>query len=420
MMLSHRIELVPTLHQVVYFRKASGTARFTYNWGLARWNEMYAAGEKPNQYKLKAELNAIKSELFPWMYEVTKCAPEAALADLGIAFGNYFRGLGKKQGRKARRPKFKKKGQSRDSFYLSNDQFVVEGDQIRIPHLGWVTMRESLRFEGKLLGATVSRTADRWFVAIQVEVAREVLRRENQAPVGMDLGILHAVTLSTGKTYDSPKSLEKNLKKLRRLNRALARTKKGGQNREKAKQKLARLYYRIACLRSDFLHKTTTGITRHYGLIAMEDLNVAGMLANHRLARAISDVGLGELARQLKYKAENSGGLVIQVGRFFPSSKKCRKCGTKLENLPLAQRVFRCPVCGHTEDRDLHAARNILREGQKIAKNTGGPSGIDACGQAAATKKRNRFASRLNEAGRQEATADDGLVKHQEKVANGR
>lgn len=419
MMLSHRIELVPTLHQVVYFRKASGTARFAYNWGLARWNEMYAAGEKPTWISLRDELNHNKRERFSWMYEVTKCAPEAALADLGVAFGNYFRGLGKKQGRKAKRPVFKKKGRSRDSFYISNDQFVVDGNRLRIPNLGWVQMREPLRFEGKLWGATVSRTADRWFVSIQVEVTGEVPRRENQAPVGMDLGLLQAVTLSTGRTYDSPKALKKNLKKLRRLNRALARTKKGGKNREKAKRKLARLHYRIACIRSDFLHKTTTGITRRYGLIAMEDLNVAGMLANHRLARAISDVGLGELERQLKYKAGYGGGRVVQVGRFFPSSKVCRKCGAKLEDLPLAERVFRCPSCGHTEDRDLNAARNILREGQKIAKSTGGPPGIDACGQAASAKKRNRFASRLNEAGRQEASADDGQVKHQEKVAAG-
>ena len=221
MIRSHRIELVPTPEQETYFRRACGTARFAYNWGLQRWNELHAAGEKPTVFVLKKELNAIKGEQFPWMYEVTKCAPEAALADLGTAFANYFRDLHRKGGRRAKRPTFKKKGRCRDSFYVSNDQFVIEGGQIRLPHIGFVALREDLRFQGKVLGATVSREADRWFAAVQVEVEAEPARRESQAPVGIDLGILHAATLSTGKHYDAPKSLAKNLKRLRRLRRDL-------------------------------------------------------------------------------------------------------------------------------------------------------------------------------------------------------
>ena len=403
MIRSHRIELVPTPEQETYFRKACGTARFTYNWGLQRWNEIHAVGEKPNVFVLKKELNALKGEQFPWMYEVTKCAPEAALTDLETAFANYFRDLHKPKGRKrAQKPTFKKKGRCRDSFYVSNDQFVIEGQQIRLPHIGFVPMREELRFQGRILGATVSREADRWFVAVQVDVEATPVQRESQAPVGVDLGILHAATLSTGKHYDAPRSLGKQLKKLRRLSRSLSRKAKGSRNRQRAKMRVARLHRRIANIRRDWTHKLTTNLTRRYGVIVLEDLAVANLMQNRHLGRAIADVGLGELRRQLAYKAPLRGGQVVFVGRFFPSSKICRRCGVRNDGLTLANRTFVCPACDHTEDRDLHASRNILREGLRIMKTTEGPSGSDACGQTASTK-RSRFARRLVEAGRAQA-----------------
>ncbi len=402
MTLAHKIALVPTLEQETYFRKACGTARFAYNWGLARWNELYAAKEKPSAFSIKKELNSIKSEQFPWMYEVTKCAPEAALADLGAAFRNYFRDRNKKTGKHAKRPTFKKKGRCRDSFYVSNDQFVIEGKRIRLPHIGFVAMRESLRFEGRILGAAVCREADRWFVAVQVDVEEEPVKRKNQAPVGIDLGVLHAATLSTGRYYDAPRSLARNLRKLRRLSRRLSRRQKGGRNREKAKMRLARLHCRIANIRHDWTHKLTTNLTRRYGVIAMEDLAVGNLMQGRHLSRAIAGVGFGEMRRQIVYKAPRHGGCVVFVDRFFPSSKLCRQCESKNNALTLADRTFVCPVCNHTEDRDLHASRNILSEGQRIIRTTQGPWGSDACGQMAATK-RTRFASRLVEAGRAQA-----------------
>ena len=402
MMRAHKIELVPTLEQETYFRKACGTSRFAYNWGLQRWNEMYAAGEKPNVFELKKELNAIKGEQFPWMYDVTKCAPEAALADLGTAFTNWFRDVHRKGGRRAKRPTFKRKGRCRDSFYVSNDQFVIESHQIRLPHIGFVPMREELRFQGRILSATVSREADRWFAAVQVDVEATPVQCENQAPVGVDLGILHAATLSTGKHYDAPKSLGKHLKKLRRLSRSLSRKEQGSRNRQKAKMRVARLHRRIANIRRDWTHKLTTNLTRRYGVIALEDLAVANLMQNRHLARAIADVGLGELRRQLEYKAPLRGGQVVFVDRFFPSSKTCRRCGVRNDRLALADRTFVCPACGYTDDRDLHASRNILREGLRVIKTTEGPSGSDACGQVASTT-RTRFASCLDEAGRAQA-----------------
>ena len=275
-------------------------------------------------------------------------------------------------------------------------------DYETVNNIGFVRMREGLRFQGKTLGATVSREADRWFVAVQVEVEDKPVQRENQAPVGIDLGILHAATLSTGKHCDAPKSLAKNLKKLRRLSRRLSRKQKGSRNREKAKMHVARLHRRIANIRLDWTHKLTTNLTRRYGLIALEDLAVGNLMQNRHLSRAIADVGLGELRRQLEYKTPMRGGQVVFVDRFFPSSKACRQCGSKNTSLTLADRTFVCPACGHAEDRDLHASRNILRDGLRIIKTTQGPWGSDACGQVAATKRK-RFASRLVEAGRAQA-----------------
>ena len=417
--IAHKIELRPTQAQEAHFRKACGTARFAYNWGLARWSELYAAGEKVNDRRLKAELNRIKRERFPWMYEVTKCAPEAALADLGTAWANYFRDLRKKGARRAMRPQFKRKGRCREKFYGSNDQFVIDEKRIRLPHIGWVRLAERLRFEGRIMSATVSREANRWFVAVQVEVEEVPIRRENQAPVGIDFGLKAAAVLSTGKVHTPPKALARNLQKLRRLSRELSRKKPGGRNREQAKLRLARGHRRIANLRRDWTHKLTTGITRRYGMIAIEDLGVANMLRNQKLARAIADVGWGEMRRQLGYEAARTGGRVVAVDRFFPSSRRCRRCSAKQEELTLVDRVFVCPACNHTEDRDLHTARNILREGLRIAKTTVGPTGSDACGQTASTGRK-RFARQLEEAGRQEAAADDGQVKHREKVADAR
>ena len=332
----------------------------------------------------------------------TKCAPEAALADLGNAFANYFRDLHRKGGKRAKRPTFKKKGRCRDSFYVSNDQFAIAEKRIRLPHIGLVRMREDLRLQGKVVGATVSREADRWFVAVQVDVEDKPVQRKNQAPVGIDLGILHAVTLSTGRHHDAPKSLAKNPRKLRRLSRRLSRKQKGSRNREKAKMQVARLHRRIANIRRDWAHKLTTILTRRYGVIVLEDLAVGNLIHNRHLSRAIADVGLGELRRQLEYKTPVRGGQVVFVDRFFPSSKECRKCGSKNNALTLADRTFVCPACGHIEDRDLHASRNILRVGLRIIRTTEGPSESHACGQLASTKRK-RFARRLVEAGRAQA-----------------
>jgi putative transposase len=264
-------------------------------------------------------------------------------------------------------PKFKKKGKARDSFYVSNDKFAVSRRRVRLPHIGEVAMTEQLRFCGKLMSATVSRTADHWYVSIQVEIEDQPIQHKSHVRVGLDLGLKTAVVVSTGKTFESPRPLSKHLRRLARLNRQLHRKVKGSANRRKAAQRVARLHERISDIRRDWLHKTTTCIARRYSFVAIEDLNVAGMAQAKNQGRAIADVGMGEIGGMLGYKMPKHGGRLVKVSRWLPSSKTCRKCGRIKQDLTLKERVFVCDTCGHTEDRDLNASRNTCREGLRLA-----------------------------------------------------
>lgn len=314
------------------------------------------------------------------MLEVTKNAPQMAIIQLGDAFKNFFAGRGKY-------PQFKKKGKSRDSFTVTNDQFSIDGSRIRIPSLGWVRMRESLRFSGKILSATISRTANRWFVSISVDTEdrTHLPKAENQGAVGVDLGVKALATLSTGETITGPKPLKTLMNRLQRLSRSLSRKVKGSNNRNKAKEALSRLHARIANIRSNTLHQLTTSLTRRFHTIGIEDLNVKGMVKNRKLSRAINDMGFFEFRRQLEYKSEIRGGLVVVADRFYPSSKTCSACGEVLDKLPLSVRAWECPSCHTHHDRDLNAAINLA--------NYAVSSTVSACGgegSGSATRKRSR------------------------------
>ena len=359
---SHQILLDPTFAQERYFTRACGVSRFTWNFALAEWQRQYAEGGKPSGSELKRYFNAIRHVVFPWTDEVLRDATSQPFANLQSAFTRFF----KKQ---SRFPKFKKKG-VHDSFYMANDRIEVDGQRIRVPRLGWVRMHEALRFTGKILSAVVSRIADKWFVSIAVDTQVAPAIRENQAVVGVDLGIKTLATLSTGERFDAPKPLAWYLDKLRRLNRALSRKQKGSRNRWKAREQLARLHYRIGCIRRDTLHKLTTYLTRTFGTIVLEDLNVAGMVKNRHLSRAISDLGLFEFRRQVEYKSEANGSRVIIADRWFPSSKLCSACGYKLDDLPLSVREWTCPKCGVIHDRDDNASQNLKQLGQAMPEVT--------------------------------------------------
>ncbi|NLI97323.1 IS200/IS605 family element transposase accessory protein TnpB [bacterium] len=376
MLLSHKIALAPTAEQEAYFRRACGTARFVYNWGLDRWKKWYEGWKELSEDQKKTTSKPSKEALgkilrravmfnpgWFWLREVDSHIPTGALRNLGAAFANTFRRL--KQGQKPGFPNFKKKG-IHDSFYVHNRCMEFNGKRLllrrgKITGPTTIKMREVLRFEGKIQGGAISREADRWFIAVQVEVKDYAKPRTADKKVGIDLGVLRAVTTSEqGIVYDSPKPLKTMLYRLKRKSRQLTKKKKGSANRERARNQLARLHRDIRNIRQDFLHKTTTQLCSENQAIMIEDLNVKGMLANRRVARAIGDIGMFEFRRQLDYKTKIYGSELVVADRWFASSRTCSKCGSKKDELKLSERVFRCSSCGLEIDRDLNAAINLL------------------------------------------------------------
>lgn len=371
MILGHTIALDPTLAQAAVFRRACGVARFAYNWGLQRWKEMHAAGEKPSAMKIKAQWNAHRKTL-PWTFEVTKCASAAAITDLGTAFANFFRDIKKPKGkRRFRFPKFKNK-RSDNGFALFNDQFEIEGDRIRIPKVGWVRMRETLRITGKIMGARVARIGTRWHVSVQVEVTDCALASAPDETVGIDLGISSLMTLSKPlpdgrRKIDNPRARRSWLGRQRKLARRISRQER---QRRKTNAKTSRrqmirrdrmrcLHYRIASIRKDAIHKATTAVANNFRVVVLEKLNVLGMAKNQRLSGAILDVSPHEIRRQIEYKVAMRGGRVVIADQWFPSSKTCSCCGHVLDELQLHRREWKCPECSSEHDRDENAARNL-------------------------------------------------------------
>jgi putative transposase len=383
MLKAHKIRLNPTPEEEVYFRKASGTARFVYNWALAEWKQHKAEypGVAHGALALKKDFNSIKRDYFPWVYDVAKDVAEGAFTNLGTALKNYFDSKnGKRKGKKVGFPKFKSKKNSRWSFRLNNDRIDTADHSLYVPRLGWVNMAESLRFEGKLMGAVVSRQAVRWYVSLTVEMDESEPRTFSKFSVGADLGVKTLVKLSDEGKYESQVLLRSELNHLKRLNRRLARRQKESQRWQpvladcpgKARQQLARFHERIANQRADYLHKSTTEMAKTYEVIGLEGLNVSGMIRNHKLALSLSDASFGEIRRQLMYKSNWFGGRVVLMDRFFPSSQLCSTpdCDGRNFELTLEDREWTCPKCGVTHDRDLNAARNIEKEALRILRET--------------------------------------------------
>jgi putative transposase len=222
----------------------------------------------------------------------------------------------------------------------------------------------------RILAATISRTADRWYVSFTVEVQRTVPTHNGASSViGVEVGVRHLAVLSTGEVVPNPHALQRSERRLRRLNRELARRRPHSQRRDQTRRKLARVHARAASLRRDALHKLTTTLATQHGTVVIEQLNVAGMIRNRRLARALADAGLAELRRQLTYKTSWYGSQLIAADRFYPSSKTCSACGWVKAKLTLAERTFACETCGPRLDRDLHAARNLAKLARQVARS---------------------------------------------------
>ena len=378
----YKVQLKVNNKQTTLLLKYIGVARWAFNWALAKKKEQLNKKEKiPSAIDLHKELNKLKKSEISWMYLAAKSCPQNALRDCDQAFKNFFNSQKGESKFKKGFPKFKSKKNEAQSFRLDGAIFV-ESDCIKLPRIGKLKLSEKdyIPSQHKILSATISKRANKWFVSVLVEAPdREYSNTKNKV-TGIDLGIKTLATCSDGTTYENPKALKKNLKKLKSKNRQLSKKKFGSKNYEKTKKKLAKLHFHISNIRKDCLHKSTSKIIDENQVVVLEDLKVSNMMKNHRLAQAISDVGLYEFRHQIEYKAKWNNREVVFADKFFPSSKLCSCCGWKNENLKLSDRIFECKKCDNKIDRDLNASLNLKQI------YTGSSSGIQACGDGSSEK----------------------------------
>lgn len=362
---AHKIKLKPNKVQAVMLAKTAGTARFAYNWGLAKWDELYKAGEKCDAYMLSRMWTQERPE---WSREVFSGSPRKALLNLGGAYKAFFQGLRK-------HPSFHKKGQC-DSFYVDNQHGRLYGSKIHLPMIGRVRMTECLRYEdAEIVSYNVKREADGWYVTISVEIDEE-RRTESDTFVGVDVGCHALAVASDGTRCEKSGRLRDLERQLKRRQRLLARKAKGSHNRRKARSRVARTYQRIRNIKLDAIHKFTATVAKNHGTVCIETLDVSSMQesSNKYVRKGVQLSAMAEVLRQLKYKCNN----FIEVDKHYPSSKTCSNCGNPNKDLRLGERTYRCRSCGMSLDRDLNAAINLRNEGMRIY--TAGHAGC-ACGE---------------------------------------
>lgn len=374
---AHEIALDLNNTERTAFMRAAGCARVAYNWALARWSEQYAAwrkwdendrvGEpppKPTEVSLRRDLNAIKGEQFGWMYESTKCAPQEAIRALGVAFKNFFAG-------RAKYPAKKRWRTSRRAFTVSSGQFKVDGRLIRVPNIGWVKMREELRWvDARPVSVTFHERAGRWFASIRCEVPAQTITgtpAKAGSVVGVDLGVREYAT-SDGDLIGLPRAYRTNEAKLRRAQKLLSR-KQGPDRRTRTEpsnrwkrhnERVRRIHRKTADARKDWTHKLSADLTARYETIVLEDLNVSAMAKNHRLAKSVLDANFAEFRRQIEYKTQDHLGKLILADRWYPSSKTCSQCrAVRTAKLHLSIREWVCTDCGAVHHRDINASVNL-------------------------------------------------------------
>jgi len=359
MLKAYKYRLIPNAEQKEAFLKHIGACRFVYNRSLEQKITVYETDKKTlTRFNLNNMLPDLKKE-FVWLKDVNSQSLQLTNKNLDSAFKRFFR---EKKGF----PRFKSRKNPVQSFGVPQNYKVdFDNNRIKLPKIGWIKTKLSRLFEGILKTATVSMTTTgKFFISILVEDGRETPKKEPfgyDSTIGLDVGIKDFVTMSDGTKVDNPKFLKSSLQRLKVLQRRVSRKKKGSSNRDKAKYQVAKQHEKITNRRKDFLHKLTTKLVRENQAIAVETLNVAGMMKNHCLAQAIGDVSWSEFFRQLEYKCDWYGKTLLYIGRFEPSSKICNVCGTINRDLKLSDREWTCAGCGTLHDRDVNASINIKK-----------------------------------------------------------
>ncbi|MDE0638073.1 MAG: transposase [Candidatus Poribacteria bacterium] len=349
---THKITLDPTFKERRWFAQQCGYARFAYNQALANFKAGLDQDNFQSWRMLNVNFNKTKKR-YDWTRSQDQRAALYAIKNLGQAITNWV-------SKRAKFPKFKKRGK-KDTFTTDEQSVQVEGKRIRLPKIGWIKMREELRFVGaQIIQVTISRTAHRWFASITVKTENtEVVDTSTHPIIGIDVGINTLATLSDGTQYDNPRPLKRYERKLKREQRKLSRKVFKSKNWFKQKRRLERIHYRIACIRADAHNKTTTEIVNRASAIGIETLKVTNMLKNKKLAKALSDSALGGFLTKLKTKAEAHGIPVTEANQFYASSKTCSSCRHKKDDLTLSERMYHCSQCNVSIDRDVNAAINL-------------------------------------------------------------
>ena len=358
----YKYRAYPNKEQREFFSKNFGCCRFVYNHYLvkrkATWEEWHDTMSFSETCK---DLSHFLKKEKDWLKEADSSALQQSLRHLDNAYQNFFK-------KRSGYPKFKKKRSEQSYRTMNNSNSIrIEGDHIKLPKAGRVKIVNTRSFEGRISSATVTRTASgRYYISLQVEEEFETLPNGG-GMLGIDAGLTDLYTDSDNNKIINPKTLTKHEKRIRRLQRSLSRKEKGSKNREKARKRLAREHEKVADIRNDFQHKITHRLANDNQVVCIEDLNVKGMMKNHKLARSISDASWSELFRKLEYKMEDRGGILIKVPRTYPSSQLCSCCGSQNSKVKdLSIRAWTCPECGAVHDRDVNAAVNILAKGLEM------------------------------------------------------